>query len=43
VKENGIATLNVAGPRASGWAQGYAYALEVVGEVIRDVRQHVSA
>jgi hypothetical protein len=34
VKENGIRTLNVAGPRASGWAEGYAYALAVVGDLV---------
>jgi Circularly permutated YpsA SLOG family len=34
VEEHEIRTLNVAGPRLSGWAAGYAYALRVVGEVI---------
>jgi hypothetical protein len=34
VEENGIRTLNVAGPRSSGWAEGHAFALRVIGEVI---------
>jgi hypothetical protein len=34
VEENEIRTLNVAGPRLSGWAAGYAYALGVVGGMI---------
>jgi Circularly permutated YpsA SLOG family len=36
VEKNGIETLNVAGPRLSGWAEGYAFALAVVGGVIRN-------
>ena len=35
VEENGIQTLNVGGPRASNWKEGYAFALAVVGGVIR--------
>jgi len=35
VEKNGIQTLNVAGPRASGWPPGYKFALTVVGGVIR--------
>lgn len=35
IDENEIQVLNVAGPRASGWPAGYAFALAVVGEVIR--------
>jgi Circularly permutated YpsA SLOG family len=31
VEENEIQVLNVAGPRASGWAEGYASALGVRG------------
>jgi Circularly permutated YpsA SLOG family len=38
VEDNEVQTLNVAGPRESGWAQGYAYALGVVGEVIKKGR-----
>ncbi len=35
-----IQVLNVAGPRLSGWPQGHAFALRVMGEVIgRAVRQ----
>jgi len=30
IVENEIQTMNVAGPRASGWAEGYAFALAVV-------------
>jgi hypothetical protein len=36
IEENGIEVLNVAGPRASGWAAGYAFALKTVEEVIRN-------
>lgn len=35
VAEHEIRTLNVAGPRASGWLLGYAYAMEVISGVIR--------
>jgi hypothetical protein len=35
IKSNNIETLNVAGPRASAWADGYAFALGVVGQVIK--------
>ena len=31
IKEHEIQVLNVAGPRASKWAEGYAFALAVVG------------
>src|SRR5271165_1716506 len=34
VEEYEIQVLNVAGPRLSGWAQGYRFALAVVGEVL---------
>jgi Circularly permutated YpsA SLOG family len=34
IDENEISTLNVAGPRASGWAEGCEFALAVVGGVI---------
>jgi Circularly permutated YpsA SLOG family len=34
VEENEIAVLNIAGPRASGWTQGYQFAFAVVGGVI---------
>jgi hypothetical protein len=29
-----IAVLNVAGPRASGWAQGYVYARSVIAKIL---------
>ena len=35
IHDNSIETLNVAGPRASGWADGYAFALGLVGQVIK--------
>jgi hypothetical protein len=31
---DGIEVLNVAGPRLSGWAGGYAFSREVIGHVI---------
>jgi hypothetical protein len=34
VDDNRIEVLNVAGPRLSGWSQGYAFALKVVAELI---------
>ena len=34
IEENEIQVLNVAGPRASGWAEGYRFALDVVRDVI---------
>jgi hypothetical protein len=34
VEKNGIQTLNVAGPRASGWKEGYAYSMAVIEQVI---------
>jgi hypothetical protein len=37
IDENEIQTMNVAGPRASGWTEGYAFALAVVGGVISHV------
>jgi hypothetical protein len=33
---NNIETLNVAGPRASGWAAGYRFALEAIGGVLKN-------
>jgi hypothetical protein len=36
-EENKIQVLNVAGPRASGWAAGYRFALDVVTGVIRNM------
>jgi hypothetical protein len=37
IEEHDIQVLNVAGPRLSRWAQGYALAFTVVSEVIRRV------
>ena len=34
IKDNRIATLNVAGPRASGWPAGHHFAEAVIAEVI---------
>jgi hypothetical protein len=34
IEDNHIETLNVAGPRASGWTDGYRFALAVIGQVI---------
>jgi hypothetical protein len=40
IAENEISVLNVAGPGASGWLQGYEYGLHVIARVIasRDSR-----
>ena len=37
VEEHEIQVLNVAGPRLSGWAEGYRFALQVIGEVISHI------
>ena len=36
IEDNNIETLNVAGPRASGWPVGHAFALGVIGRVIEN-------
>ena len=36
VRENGIRILNVAGPRASEWPEGYNYAFKVVDRFLSD-------
>ena len=36
IENNNIETLNVAGPRASGWPVGHAFALGVIGRVIEN-------
>ena len=41
VDEHDILVLNVAGPRASGWKQGYRYVVETVGELIRKCERRV--
>jgi hypothetical protein len=38
IEENSIETLNVAGPRASGWAGGYNFTLDVIGRVVAGSR-----
>lgn len=38
VEEQGVRTLDVAGPRASGWPGGEAYARSVIEQVLRRVR-----
>jgi hypothetical protein len=37
VEDNGIEVLNVAGPRASGWADGYCFAFNVISGVLREL------
>jgi hypothetical protein len=37
VDVHGICVLNVAGPRLSGWPQGYAFALRVIGALISNL------
>jgi len=34
IKDNRIAVLDVAGPRASGWASGYSFSLDVIRGVL---------
>ncbi len=43
VDENQIRTLNVAGPRASGWPDGYGFAIAVVSGVIEGTREAFAA
>jgi hypothetical protein len=38
IADHDIQVLNVAGSRASWWAEGYAFALAVIGEVLRKAR-----
>ena len=38
IDDHRIDVLNVAGPRASGWNQGYDYAFDVVSGLLRDAR-----
>ena len=41
VKANSIGVLNVAGPRASGWSDGFDVALEVISRVLEnEIRPH---
>jgi hypothetical protein len=41
IEEHEIKVRNVAGPRASKWAEGHAFALAVVEEVIKRTRQEM--
>jgi hypothetical protein len=38
IEENGIDTLKVAGPRESGWNDGYRYTLDTVSAVLGGFR-----
>jgi len=38
IEDHRIAVLNVAGPRASGWTEGYGFTLAVMGEVIGETK-----
>ena len=40
VRNHAIGVLNVAGPRLSGWRDGYAFAHAVIGKVIERVRRN---
>jgi Circularly permutated YpsA SLOG family len=47
IEDNGIGVLNVAGPRASGWTEGYRFAFDVIscvitGRLARGLRQDVA-
>jgi hypothetical protein len=37
IRDNSVETLNVAGPRASGWGAGYRFAADVVSGVISGI------
>jgi Circularly permutated YpsA SLOG family len=37
IAESGIAVLNIGGPRASRWQEGYAFTLATVGKVISKI------
>jgi hypothetical protein len=43
VEHNQVRTLNVAGPRASGWPDGYGFAIAVVSGVIEGTREAFAA
>lgn len=42
IDDNNIETLNVAGPRASGWTAGYRFAADVIGGVVRGLARRFS-
>jgi hypothetical protein len=37
VQANSIGVLNVAGPRSSGWAEGFEFALEVISRILEKI------
>jgi Circularly permutated YpsA SLOG family len=39
IEDNRIETLNVAGPRASGWREGHAFSFAVIEKAIRNSRR----
>jgi hypothetical protein len=39
IEDNQIETLNVAGPRASGWREGHAFSFSVIEKAIRNSRR----
>jgi hypothetical protein len=41
IENHGIQVLNVGGPRASGWEEGYEFAVAVIGKVLRAVGGHL--
>lgn len=43
IEDNRIETLNVAGPRASGWIDGHAFAQRVIGHVIASLADRACA
>ena len=43
IDDRQIDVLNVAGPRASGWNQGYDYVFDVVSGLLRDARERTFA
>lgn len=43
IEDNRIETLNVAGPRASGWRDGHAFALAVLRQVIASLADRACA
>ena len=43
IDEHEIKVLNVAGPRLSGWKEGYAFARAAMGDIIAKARVHQAA
>jgi Circularly permutated YpsA SLOG family len=42
IDENEIRVLNVSGPRASGWADGYSFSLAVISGLLAHYRKQIS-